>query len=176
MRPARMQLKEYFVAESFFRTQTEYLTVADQEDFKLNSSDLEIKVALGQHSENANEKICELTIALENKNEEKTPYVFKIVMLGFFDLHESCQAEEAELLLKTNAPSVLYSAAREFLLLTTGRGMFSPLMLPTVTFLPVEQDPTVKNIDLEKSKTRNRKKIDKSVTRVVAKKNKDKTR
>lgn len=154
MRPARMQLKEYFVAESFFRLQPKYsTTVANKDDFRLSPSDLTIKVALGEHSENANEKICELTIMLKDETEQTFPYVFRTVMLGFFDLDQSCEPDEAELLLKTNAPSVLYSAAREFLLLTTGRSMFTPLMLPTVTFLPVPVEKSAKTIKGE-SKTK----------------------
>lgn len=140
MRPSRMQLKEYFVAESFFRAQPKYFANANKEDFKLNSSDLQIEVALGQREEVVNEKICELSISLKGDIEQNSPYIFSIVLLGFFTLDESCAGEEAELLLKTNAPAVLYSAAREFLLLTTGRSLFTPLMLPTVTFLPAGEE------------------------------------
>lgn len=143
MRPARMQLKQYFVAESSFRAQPKYFSAENQEeeDLRLNPSDLKIGVALGQRSENSGEKICELSIELEDETGQAFPYVFRTVMLGFFDLDESCAEDEADLLLKTNAPAVLYSAAREFLLLTMGRGLYAPLMLPTVTFLPAHEEP-----------------------------------
>jgi preprotein translocase subunit SecB len=146
MRPAKMQLKEYFVAESFFRAQPKFFEASKNEDFTLNTSDFEIEVALGERSEDSNKKICELSITLEDETEQAFPYVFRTVMLGFFELDESCAEEEAELLLKTNAPSVLYSAAREFLLLTTGRSLYMPLMLPTVTFLPAGEENAKKNI------------------------------
>lgn len=144
MRPARMQLNEYFVAESFFRAQVGYAESELEENFRLTPSHLKIEVSLGEHAENPHNHLCQLSVSLEDETEEAFPFVFKIVLLGFFDIDDNCSPEEAELLLKTNAPSVLYSAAREFLLLTTGRSMFPPVMLPTVTFLPKKEEKTVK--------------------------------
>jgi preprotein translocase subunit SecB len=146
MHPAKMQLKEYFVNELFFRAQTKFFDAAQSIDFRLKPADLEIEVSLGQNAENQNEKMCQLSLSLKDETEQAFPYVFNIVLVGFFDLDESaCAGDEGERLLKINAPSVLYSAAREYLLLTTGRSFFAPVMLPTVTFIPAQEETTAKD-------------------------------
>jgi hypothetical protein len=61
MHPAKMQLKEYFVNELFFRAQTKFFDAAQSIDFRLKPADLEIEVSLGQNAENQNEKMCHRT-------------------------------------------------------------------------------------------------------------------
>ena len=67
---------------------------------------------------------------------DTAPFDFKVVMIGFFKISEECSEEETEILMTNTAPSVLYSAAREYLLIITGRSRYLPVLLPTVTFFP----------------------------------------
>jgi len=132
MRASKMQLENYFVEELSFQLRSD-----DEWDLenppKLKPSDLEIEVGLGEGKDDTSRKFCHLTIGL--KEEIDFPYRFNVVMAGFFTLDSTGSDEEAELLLKITAPSMLFTAARELLLLVTGRTRCLPIMLPTVTFL-----------------------------------------
>ncbi len=55
-------------------------------------------------------------------------------MTGFFRLPEGLAKEEAVKLAGITGSSILYSAAREHLLMVTGRMMWGPFQLPTIRF------------------------------------------
>jgi len=134
-----MQLENYFAEELSFQVRQDYQP--DLENLpKLSPSDLEIEVRLGGSKENPFKKMCHLTISLKEKLEKAFPYNFKLVLVGFFEMESSCAENEIDVLLKNSAPSMLFTAARELLLLVTGRARFQPLMLPTMAFLPKETD------------------------------------
>jgi preprotein translocase subunit SecB len=63
------------------------------------------------------------------------PYLIDIDLLGFFEAHSSVPEDKVEDLMVCNAPAVLYGAAREFLLLITGRGPLPPYLLPSSNFV-----------------------------------------
>jgi len=130
-----MQLENYFVEELSFQVRQDYQPDSENPS-KLSPSDLEIEVRLGKIKEDAFKQMCHLTITLKEKLEKGLPYDFKLVIVGFFQIHSSCSEDEVEMLLKNSAPSMLFTAGRELLMLVTGRARFAPLMLPTMTFLP----------------------------------------
>jgi preprotein translocase subunit SecB len=71
----------------------------------------------------------------ENDDAEPPPYRFRLRTVGFFryageDLPE---AEVAEVI-GANGCSILYSSAREYLLLITGRAPWGQVRLPTMSF------------------------------------------
>lgn len=72
--------------------------------------------------------------------ENRFPYSFEIVMIGFFHLHDAVPEEQVARVLDANAPAVLYGAAREALATSIGRGPFRPLLLPSVNFLGVQRE------------------------------------
>jgi preprotein translocase subunit SecB len=63
------------------------------------------------------------------------PYSFRIEYTGFFTVADEFPEEFVEQMVKTNAPAVLYSSAREALMFLTGRGRLRAVLLPSVTFL-----------------------------------------
>ena len=77
----------------------------------------------------------EVRVTATNKDKEKVPYTFDVVMVGFFRVHESYPKENAELMARTNAPALLYSAIREVVGNMTSRSPFPTIFLPSVTFL-----------------------------------------
>ncbi len=135
MQPSRMQLENYFVEELSFQVRQDYDPVSENLP-RLSSSDLEIEVRLGEIEEDAFKKMCHLTVSLKAKAQKAFPYNFKLAMVGFFQMDSSCTEDLIEVLLKNSAPSMLFTAGREILLLVTGRARFQPLMLPTMAFLP----------------------------------------
>lgn len=147
MQPSKLQLENYFVEEVFFNLQSSNIRDLDTIP-KLDASDLDIEVRLGENKDDENERYCQLTVNLKEKKTATFPYKFKIVMAGFYELDSSCSETDADLLMTNTAPSMLYTAAREYLLLITGRTRFFPVMLPTVLFVPKKKrskaEPKVK--------------------------------
>jgi preprotein translocase subunit SecB len=62
------------------------------------------------------------------------PYLIDIELLGFFEVHEDFPEDQMQDLISCNATAVLYSAAREFLILVTGRGPLPAYLLPSTHF------------------------------------------
>ncbi len=167
MRSAKIQLENYFVEELFYKFQDSNKLSADNPP-KLIPSNLEVKVGLADNKENGHKKLCILTISLKEETKKSFPYDFKVSLVGFFEIDSSCPDNEVDLLLSVNAPSVLFSAARELLLLVTGRARFFPLMLPTVIFLANKNDETINEIEEKsnekKSKTKKTSTVEKTPT------------
>ena len=144
MQPSKMQLDGYFVEEVSFNLQNPNIQNLEEIP-KLNSTDLDIEVKLGESKDDENKKFCQLTISLKQTTAENFPYKFKAVLVGFFELDASCSEEDIGVMMTNTAPSMLYTAAREYLLLITGRTRFLPVMLPTVLFLPKNKKPESKS-------------------------------
>jgi preprotein translocase subunit SecB len=63
-------------------------------------------------------------------------------LVGFFEVDTGLPEEVIGDVVAANAPAILYSAARELILLVTGRGPFPPFSLPSATF--IDETPTSK--------------------------------
>jgi preprotein translocase subunit SecB len=63
-----------------------------------------------------------------------TAYNLELETVGIFKVSPDFPEEEIESLVRIAGSSTLYSAAREFLLIITGRGPFGVVTLPSVTF------------------------------------------
>lgn len=82
----------------------------------------------------------EVRVTASSRGKDKVPYTFDVVMVGFFRVHESYPKERAELMARTNAPALLYSAIREVVGNMTSRSPFPMVFLPSVTFLRPEKE------------------------------------
>jgi preprotein translocase subunit SecB len=142
MIPSPLSLEWYFIKE---------LRVAWQPDFdgseakSLLVSDLSVEVLPSQNKEEPLKWGFELIITLEDKTGKRFPYTFQIALVGFFEISKAYAERNpngAELLAIVNGPAVLYSAAREHITTVTSRGPYPEVILPTVTFLPVEEKPS----------------------------------
>ena len=137
MRPSPLIIDFYFVKKAQFELKPGFDTNLDREAREVETPKLKINVESGKNSEEPNHWRFELNVeADENPSEGDFPYTFGISLVGFFRVHESYPAEDADLLAQVNAPSVLYSAAREFLSNVTGRSPYPAILLPSVSFVP----------------------------------------
>lgn len=76
-----------------------------------------------------------LTLRVEsNKENEESPYIFNIKLVGYFSLAGMKPFIGMDVWVYRNAVMILYSTAREIIASTTGRGPFPALILPTLTF------------------------------------------
>ncbi len=132
----QLRVKEYFFP---------YVRVAADPEFdpKQNepTSGLQTKVHLDKDSEDNLYQIT-LEISVEPENEERRiPYKINLVAVGLFMVDE--KVEDPEKLLRINASSILFSAAREYLITITSRGPWPPLFLPTISFLENKKDEPI---------------------------------
>lgn len=74
-----------------------------------------------------------LRIRQELPPERNVPYNFMLGMRGRFEVVEGYK-NDPEWLVRTNAPSMLYSAAREILRMVMAMGPYEPILLPAVSF------------------------------------------
>jgi preprotein translocase subunit SecB len=144
MRQSPLIIDSYFVKKVQFQLKDGFDTDSTGEGKEIATPKLSINVASGKNTEDANHWRFELNIeADENSSEPDFPYTFAVSLVGFFRIDKSYPTEQADLLAQVNAPSVLYSAAREFLANVTGRSPYQPILLPSVSFVPepIEEKP-----------------------------------
>jgi preprotein translocase subunit SecB len=145
-----LQLEGYYVKELSFGVKPELdeqvqlqmqLGIGMQYDGLFNPDPLTVNVqsAVAGHKEDPFRWKCVVRVESQNPPDRKYPYDFLATLVGYFKVDEQVPRENVESLIKVNGASVLYSAAREMLASTTGRGPFPEVLLPTVIFLPVDE-------------------------------------
>lgn len=125
-----LKLQRYFVTELFLKANPRRSPTGDPVEYE--PEDLEIKIASAQDS--GAEWRFELTVRLKKELAKEKPYNFKIVLTSWFTFNISVQHNPD--VVRINALSMLYSAARELLLGASSRTPYPPLQLPTVRFVP----------------------------------------
>ena len=133
MQASPLQLEAYFLKDSKFSLSDDLRNLPET---MAEMRGLDIKI---QDETDFNEAQqmwrSEVRVTATNKGKEKVPYTFDVTMIGFFRVHESYPKEHVELMAKTNAPALLYSAIREIVGNMTSRSPFPMIFLPSITFL-----------------------------------------
>ena len=138
MYPSALQLDRYFITELIVKANPEFGYTQDIEG-KIFVEDLSVEAFTQPTDEDSSRLYCELRIELSEKLKKKYPYSFGIVVVGFFQISPDADSELKAFFMNANAPSILYSAAREQLAAITSRGPHWPLWLPTVSFFKPAQ-------------------------------------
>lgn len=102
------------------------------------SMDFETKVAVDKDPENDTYQVTLEITALPEDETKRIPYAIHLIAVGMFAVDPSWP--DPEKLLRINGASILYSSAREFLITVTSRGPWRPMILPTISFLPAEEN------------------------------------
>jgi preprotein translocase subunit SecB len=132
MRQPPLQLDRLFFAE---------VTVKSGSTFSSEPTDAEVKtsVSLSENKENERAWQARLEIEVTPKGERQIPYEIRVVAFGQFSVtDEKLDRPHAAQLVAITGASIIYSAAREYLMILTGRGPWGPFQLPTVSFTDVE--------------------------------------
>ena len=98
---------------------------------------------LQRHKEDEHRWRLELRIYTDEKDENPPPkYGLGLRVIGFFrDSFDEMEQDQRAHLISVNGSSILYSAAREFLLMVTNRCPHGGYWLPTVSFFkPLPDD------------------------------------
>ncbi len=161
MIPSPLHLEWYFIKELHVAWQSEF---DPSEETAIKVSDLSVEVVPNQSVEEPLRWAFEVSIALEDNTGKRFPYIFQIALVGYFEIAPTYAEKNpsgAELLAVVNGPAVLYSAAREHITTLTSRGPYPEVILPTVTFLPIEEkqkDADEQSMGVAKSEAKSRSK------------------
>jgi preprotein translocase subunit SecB len=131
MNPSPLLLDNYYFKEITVK----YHSGVDG-DNKVIADDLKVDAREIRDQDNLRKWIFILTIELPEAATPKLSCTFRIELIGFFEVSESYDPALSERLARANGPAILYSAAREMLVILTGRGFGHTVILPSVNFLP----------------------------------------
>ena len=101
---------------------------------------VQIQAGLGPvvGAENKYQVMLELSSLRAPDGTGTLPYEVTFQVVGQFSVLDPSYNDK-EKLVRINGTSILYSAAREMVLLVTGRGPWGPYQLPTVNFQTLSQ-------------------------------------
>lgn len=109
------------------------------------------KVETAQRAENNREWKVALQINCTPAESNVCAYTIAADLVGFFEVDKELNEEKIGDVVAANAPAILYSAARELILLITGRGPFPPFALPSASF--IDETPSSKKRMAEAQKS-----------------------
>jgi preprotein translocase subunit SecB len=130
-------LKHYFITNLSIRANPDFAN-ADASVMETSVGSLGTTVEVAKHADNDRLWKVGLKIVCSNSGDSFCAYFVDVELAGFFEIHNSVPDGKVALkLVSANAPAVLFGAARELIMLITGRGPMPPLCLPSVTFADV---------------------------------------
>lgn len=136
MNPSPLNMEHYFVA-SLSMTANSTFDVKKPLDLKLEH--LQVEHVLREDQPADRHWQVTLRVIFRPGPDINVPYHFMIEMVGLFQVHPEFPENMVKKLIETNATGMLFGIAREILRSTMSTGPFTPLLLPTVSFLPEEQ-------------------------------------
>ncbi len=123
-----LELKKYFFPFVQVAADAEYEPSAQK-----ISPHFEVRTTVEHDEENGIYQVALEIIAEPEDENSKIPYSIHLITVGLFTVDENFP--EREELLKVTGASLLYSAAREFIITVTSRGPWSQVIIPTISFL-----------------------------------------
>lgn len=127
---------------------------------------IQTEVELAQHKDEPRRWQVVLNLRTEPPD-GKIPYKINLQAIGFFLVGEEVDEKKVPFLVRANGAAILYSSAREFLLLITGRGPWDAFYLPTTNFLepPKPKENEKQNDPLSPKVSKRKKKVASSKSR-----------
>ena len=139
MRKSQLKIKNYFVTSLSVKANPAEEGAKTPLEDGVNTV---TKVEAAQHAENKRNWKVALKIDCAPVDNKVCAYLISVELVGFFEVDKELADEKMGDIVAANAPAILYSAARELILLVTGRGPFPPFPLPSATF--IDETPSAK--------------------------------
>lgn len=118
-----LQLNYYFITQIYVKANSESECESDR---ILNIEDFDIKFHIFENDENSPFQ-CNMSVT----SKQGLPYDFDIEIVGFFSFVTEIEDSKKPLFL-INAPSTLYSIARDQIALITAQGPLTKIILPLI--------------------------------------------
>lgn len=134
MTSSPLRLEHYFYPRVEVRANPEYSKLVKEGLKNSPESGIETKVSTLKAEEDPNFYQVQLTIRSSLKANSELPYKILLHAIGFFHVDQNFENKNIDHLVEINGASVLYSAAREYLMMVTSRGAWESFKLPTVNF------------------------------------------
>ncbi len=126
-----LQCLGYFVATLMVSANPKHNS---EEDINLTSDDLTVSAKCACTDKAARHWHVQLTIRQAVVSDKNSPYNFRLVMIGEFEVMAGFTPDHERRLVETNACSMLMGSAREVLRAAMSSGPYKPLLLPTWSF------------------------------------------
>ena len=133
MNKAPLQLKHYFITDIFVKAYHNYKLKQSQ---IYNIKNLQSDIKYRRHKTDKGKWQVQLKLRYTSQEEENMPYEFSVNIVGFFEIVSTLAESKIKVLVRYNAPAMLYSAACEIIATVSGRGPWGPFFIPTVSFIP----------------------------------------
>lgn len=138
---APLQLEHYVFTKLEVEANHDY---APQEAVAESPVKLRLDMELGEHKEDSTK--FQVTVGIDELRAEKgiLPYRISLQVVGLFSISKDFKHDDLKKIVQVNGASMLYSAAREMILLITGRGPWPAYQLPTISFYQTVTEATTK--------------------------------
>lgn len=123
-----LEIKSYFFPHVVVTADPLYVEAENN-----TSPHYDIKVAVDRDDERDNYQVAVEIVSEPESEDKRQAYSVHLVGIGIFTVHPDWP--DPEKLLRINGASIIYSAAREFLITITSRGPWESVHLPTFSFL-----------------------------------------
>ncbi|MEW6658846.1 MAG: hypothetical protein AB1424_09320 [Thermodesulfobacteriota bacterium] len=129
-----LQLENHF----FTKVLVEANPAFKPEDDENKLVEIHTQVELAPHRDDPRKWQVILTVGTQF-DDARVPYKIELQAVGFFKVAPEVDEKKMPFLVHANGAAILYSSAREFLLLITCRGPWGGFYLPTTNFLEPPQ-------------------------------------
>jgi preprotein translocase subunit SecB len=128
MKTSPLQLERYYLTELQFEAND---ALELKETPPLN---LESVVGIGRHNQDERRYKVQLKVLFGPAESGPIPQKGSVTFTGYFAVDIAVPMEKVQMLVETNAPSVLFGAAREMFCNLTARGPWGMVTLPSQSF------------------------------------------
>ena len=142
--PSKLQLKRAFTTDVHVQANPRFKA---KEPMNMALEDISAEFKVHEPAGSKEDWAVELRVFFAGSEKVNAPYAFRIDLLGYFAVLGEKSKQKAKWLVETNAPSVLFSSAREILRATMSSGPYKSLVLPTVSFYTPKAKADIKRIE-----------------------------
>lgn len=153
-----LQLESYFYTKINVQAAPPSALPKEEEKFEVNVN-VSTTIKKKTHKENSKRWMVNLTISADSPSDKPIPYKVDLEIVGFFEVVADLEKPKMANLVHVTGASILYSAAREMVLMLTGRGPWAQWSLPTISFMNMKQETHIttkpdlpKNSEIDASK------------------------
>lgn len=130
---APLEIKKYFFPLVHVAADPQYNP--ERHGSEANKVEFDVRTSVIKNEDDLYQVAVEIVAQPVDEN-HRIPYSVHLIGVGLFTVSKAWKNPEK--LLRVNGASMIYSAAREFLITITARGPWNPVILPTVSFLDKE--------------------------------------
>lgn len=137
-----LRLESYYIDKLTFAVNPQYWQDNDENDESCRfaaENHVEVDTEILQHGIEKTLFQITMSVKLTDTAAAKTPYHISLAMNGIFRIEDGTDEETLDRFLTNAGATILYGAAREFVMQLTARGPAGPIILPAVSFPPLRR-------------------------------------